>query len=160
VLITHEHKDHVNEESSKLSATFLCPAATAIQWPFLKDAVKVMAGEQLEHISVVQVECMGAAASVGYIVEDVIKVLHPGDSFYLKGILADVMFVPIFPDYHPQILQSVKECKVEWVFPFHFDPRKEAKLKVAEELVAKISKLGVNARILEIGEWVHADTLF
>jgi hypothetical protein len=31
---------------------------------------------------------------------------------------------------------------------------------VAEELVAKISKLGVNARILEIGEWVHADTLF
>jgi hypothetical protein len=63
------------------------------------------------------------------------------------------MFVPIFKEYHKEILESVERCEAKFVYPFHFNPK--SKLELAAQLVEKLRKGGRKAEIMKFGRWIE-----
>jgi L-ascorbate metabolism protein UlaG (beta-lactamase superfamily) len=152
ILITHEHKDHFREESKGLCDLLLAPRSADEE--FGLKAIRVRDGEKYDNIRVVDCVCYGSREAVGFIIENDLRLIHLGDCFDAPDIQGDILFVPIFKEYHQNILDSIKRCGVRLVFPFHFNPEKEEKLELASSLIEKIKGLGIKADKMHYGEWI------
>jgi L-ascorbate metabolism protein UlaG (beta-lactamase superfamily) len=150
ILVTHEHDDHFRDEAPELDALFWAPRTAADAFDL--EATAVEPGHEEGEIEVVPSFCYGSEESVGYLIHGAIDLLHLGDSFRSPDVETDVVFVPIFADYHEEILEAIDTCGASRAFPIHYDPDEKGDL--AEELVEKIQAQGVDAATLTAGEWM------
>jgi L-ascorbate metabolism protein UlaG (beta-lactamase superfamily) len=151
ILVTHEHKDHFKESANVLPGEILAPRSVIDEYKL--SAIEVFAGEKIENIEIVECSCLGSKESVGYLISDELKLLHIGDCVDSPKIKTDIMFVPIFEEYHKEILESIERCEAKFVYPFHFNPK--SKLNLATQLVEKIRKAGSKAEIMGLGRWIE-----
>lgn len=152
ILVTHEHEDHFREEARDLNAPILAPRS-AVE-AFDLDATVVTPGDREGEIEVVPSFCYGSEESVSYLIHGgEARLLHLGDSFRSPDVSTDVVFVPIFADYHEEILEAIDTCGARVAYPIHYDPQEKSGL--AEQLVEKIRQQGVESTILSVGEWVE-----
>ncbi len=155
VLITHEHPDHFSEKAKRLNSVFYAPSVALETFRIKGKAVKP--GQAIDHIEVVESFCYKSKESVGYLIKEKLRVLHLGDSFKAPEVKTDVLFVPIFREYHGEIIEMALKCKAKHVFPIHFSP--EEKRDLAVELVSKLREKAVKSELMEIGEWIKDEDL-
>jgi L-ascorbate metabolism protein UlaG (beta-lactamase superfamily) len=151
ILVTHEHDDHFREEAKDLGAPLWAPRS-AVE-TFDLEATIVAPGRRDGEIEVVPSFCYGSEESVGYLIHGDARLLHLGDSFRSPQVTADVLFVPIFADYHNEILEAAETCGAQRVYPIHYDPQEKPEL--ALQLVEKLEARGIEAGTLSVGEWVE-----
>jgi L-ascorbate metabolism protein UlaG (beta-lactamase superfamily) len=152
ILVTHEHPDHFRDEAKGLGAPIWAPQS-AVE-AFDLEATIVEPGYKANGIEVVPSFCYKSEESVGYLIHDEARLLHLGDSFRSPQVQTDLVFVPIFADYHQEILEAIQTCGARWAYPIHYDPQEKA--AVAQQLVDKIQAQGVEAAILTLGQWVES----
>jgi L-ascorbate metabolism protein UlaG (beta-lactamase superfamily) len=151
ILVTHEHDDHFRDEARELGAPFWAPRSAVDAFDL--EATVVEPGHEDGEIEVVPSFCYGSEESVGYLVHGEDDLLHLGDSFRSPEVETDVVFVPIFADYHEEILEAIETCGASRAYPIHYDPGEKGDL--AQELVEKIRARGVESAVLPMGEWVE-----
>lgn len=157
ILITHEHDDHFSPKAINYGRKIYAPKPTIKV--FNIQAKEVKEGMRIENILVTKSFCWKSEYSVGYLIEDEFKILHLGDSFKSMGIETDLIFTPIFKEYHDQILDMIKICHAKCAIPIHFDYFRAEKKELAEKLVEKIRLMGVGSRILVPGKWIQVKEL-
>lgn len=151
ILLTHEHEDHFRDQARELGAPFWAPQSAVDAFDL--EATVVESGYRARGIEVVPSFCYGSQESVGYLLGDGATLLHLGDSFRSPEVETDLVFVPIFADYHDEILQAVQTCGARRAHPIHYDP--DEKTELGQELVGKIQAQGVEASLLTVGQWVE-----
>jgi L-ascorbate metabolism protein UlaG (beta-lactamase superfamily) len=154
ILITHEHDDHFSGEARELEAPMWAPQSAVEAFDLAATVVKP--GYTQGGVEVVPSFCYGSEESVGYLVHDEVALLHLGDSFRSPEVETEIIFVPIFADYHEEILEAIRTSGARWAYPIHYDPAEKREL--AQRLAERIQAQGVEAGLLPLGEWVEAPT--
>ncbi len=152
VLVTHEHPDHFREEAKEIKARFYAPETAIKAFNLENLAEPVKPGNKIGNIEVVESFCLKSKESVGYLIYDKKKILHLGDSFKTPEVETDIVFLPIFKPYHKEIIEAAQKCKAETIYLIHYSPEK--KMDVALELVGKMEKAGLNAKVINTGEQI------
>ncbi|HDH45311.1 MAG TPA: MBL fold metallo-hydrolase [Thermococcus sp.] len=148
VLITHEHKDHIDREKlMKLNyENLLAPSYTIKEYDL--EGKEVKPGMEVEGIKVLESWCRNAKESVSYYYQGI---LHAGDSSKFPSAEdIKVVFTACFPELYEEYVAEMQRLNPELVVPIHYDPKE--KIKNAEGLKEKLEEKGIKCKIINVGE--------
>jgi glyoxylase-like metal-dependent hydrolase (beta-lactamase superfamily II) len=153
VLITHEHDDHINlaDLAAVSNDQTKVYAPQSVYDKFEIEGEVVKAGDIIEEIKVLDVDCYKAEESVAYFYKGLYQTADASDYPDPEEEI-ELLFTACFNDHFSDYLEKAIKLSPAMAVPYHYDPEARQELLQAKGLSSKFEQIGCKSKVIEIGD--------